>query len=240
MQTDLTPSLQGIIASDWSAARVALGIVSDRELTRLALATVLSIYPEITVLGVDSGIDPNSELLAHEDLKLLVVNLPLEYINGRSPGLDFVRFVKQVRADVRVLLLKRRAEEQQIRASLEAGADGCCFQGVPAARLALAIKAVSIGAGWLDPGIADMILHGSTSSGHSSSHIEESTPAHPLSPREREILTLLSEGCSNDEIAEQLHCSVNTIKTHLTHIFRKLDVRDRVSAVVAAMRFALI
>jgi hypothetical protein len=117
MQTDLTPSLQGIIASDWSAARVALGIVSDRELTRLALATVLSIYPEITVLGVDSGIDPNSELLAHDDLKLLVVNLPLEYINGRSPGLDFVRFVKQVRADVRVLLLKRRAEEQQIRAS---------------------------------------------------------------------------------------------------------------------------
>lgn len=240
MQTDVTSSLRRIRASDWSTVPVALGIVADRELTRLALASVLSAYPEITILGVDSGIDPDCGLLAHDDLRLLVVNLPLEYENGRSPGIEFVRFVKQVRADVRVLLLKRRADEKLIRASLEAGADGCCFQGVPAARLALAIKAVSIGAAWLDPGLADLILHGSTGSAGSTSDIDGEAPAHPLSPREREILTLMSQGCSNDEIAEQLHCSVNTIKTHLTHIFRKLEVRDRVSAVVAAMRFALI
>lgn len=229
-----------MITADWVEAPVAIGIVADRELTRSTLAALLSTYPEINILGVDSGSEHNSELLAHHDLQLLVVNLPLEYKSGRSPGIDFVRFVKRTRADVRVLLLKRRSEEQLLRASLEAGADGCCLQAIPSARLALAIKAVAVGAAWLDPGISDMILHGTTRGTHATSDTNGSSPTRQLSPREREILMLMSEGRSNDEIAQNLHCSTNTIKTHLGHIFRKLEVGDRVSAVVSAMRYDLI
>lgn len=215
-------------------------MVADRELTRSTLAAVLSEYPEFVLLGVDSGDEVNSELLANGDLQLLVVNLPIEYHHGRSQAIEYVRHVKQRRPDVRILLLKRRSEEYLVRASLEAGADGCCLQAIAAPRLALAIKAVADGAAWLDPEIAEMILHGHASYLPASRQSDDSRVIYHLSPRERQILTHLSEGESNDEIAGALHCSLATVKTHLGRIFTKLGVNDRVSAVVTALRFGLI
>lgn len=241
------PEQGPIFNTTWTGAPVAIGIVADRELTRASLSKVLADYPEFILLGVESGDEEDSELLRHRDLQLLVVNLVLEYRNGRSAAIDYVRRAKQARPDIRLLLLKRQSEENLVRESLDAGADGCCLQAIPTPRLALAIKAVADGAAWLDPGISDMILHGSAGypppaqsySGNGSRN-GRAVAAYHLSPREQQILRLLSEGLTNDEISSTLTCSTATVKTHLTHIFRKLGVSDRVSAVVTALRHALI
>ncbi len=226
-------------------------------MTRSSLRKLLADYPEFILLGVESGHESDSELLRHRDLQLLLVNLPLDREPGRPNAIDFVRRIKRARPEIRILLLKRSSEERLMRASLEAGADGCCLQTIPTPRLALAIKAVADGAAWLDPGISDMILHGATAGYHppgatannGSANGNRSTngngsangaAAYRLSPREQQILRLLSEGLTNDEISAALNCSTATVKTHLTHVFRKLAVNDRVSAVVTALRHALI
>jgi DNA-binding NarL/FixJ family response regulator len=233
----------GMNTSGWVDAPVAIGIVADREVTRASLLTLLSAYPEIKVLGVDDGSEPASELVLHRDLQLLVVNLPLDAERGPGAGIEYVKAVKRARSDVRVLFLKRRSEEHLLRASLEAGADGCCFAAIPPARLVLAIKSVAVGAAWLDPGILDAILpmlsRRRPQAGFVPSDLAAASARH-LSVREHEILVLMSEGRSNDEIAHDLQCSTNTVKTHLAHIFRKLGVSDRVSAVVFALRHELL
>ena len=227
------------MSSGKTRAPIAIGIVADREITRLSLATLLGEYRELKLLGMESGTEDPSPLLAAAELRLLVVNMPLDYHGGRSPAIEYVRRVKQTRPEIRVLLLKRRDEAALMRASLEAGADGCCLSTTPPQRLVLAIKGVADGAAWLDPGISDVVLHGGTANSIEST--DRRPPASSqLSPRERQVLKHLSEGCTNDEIAFAIKCSTATVKTHLGHVFRKLDVDDRVSAVVTALRYGLI
>lgn len=234
--------MRAMTDATWAGAPVALGIVADRAERRTALALLAREYPEFVLLGVESGSEEHSELLAHGDLQVLIVNLPLEERGGRSAAIEYVRRAKAARPDVRLLLLKRPSEERLLRESLAAGADGCCLQTISSARLALAVKALSVGAAWLDPGISEVILHGAPAlpvarrNGHNG-HAEK---PFRLSPREHEVLTLLSEGSSNDEIAGVLQCSTATVKTHLSHIFQKLEVTDRVSAVVTALRSDLL
>ena len=99
-------------------------------------------------------------------------------------------------------------------------------------RLLQAIKAVAAGATWLDPEISNILLH--------SNRPEAARSAVRLSPRELEILRLLTDGYTNEEIAGRLSCGAATVKTHLLHLFRKLGVRDRVSAAVVALRGGLL
>jgi DNA-binding NarL/FixJ family response regulator len=134
------------------------------------------------------------------------------------------------------LSLKRRTDEHLLRAALDAGADACCLATTSQTRLLQAIKAVAEGATWLDPEISRILLHPVP-----PAHAVATGPgAVHLSPRERDILRLVTDGYTNDEIAERLACATATIKTHLLHLFSKLGVHDRVSAAVSALRGGLL
>jgi DNA-binding NarL/FixJ family response regulator len=101
-------------------------------------------------------------------------------------------------------------------------------------RLHQAIKAVASGATWLDAEISRILLH-------SPERPPGKTQSGPhLSPREQQILRLLTDGYTNEDIAERLACAPATVKTHLLHLFAKLGVHDRVSAAVAALRGGLL
>lgn len=214
-----------------SAISIAVGIVADSDVMREALAKVIGDDPELCVIGTAADSKAAQQLLRDPALQVLVVNLALASSDRRESGLDFIAEVKQSRADVRILSLKRGTEEPLLRAAIDAGADACCLSGAPRARLVRAIKAVSVGGTWLDPEISDVVFR-------SRKPRISMTPR--LTPRERAVLQLLTEGLSNAEIAGALDCSPGTVHTHVSNVFAKLNVHDRVSAAVYALRCGLI
>jgi two-component system, NarL family, response regulator LiaR len=213
--------------------RVAVSIVTDRRTTAAALAELLSDDPELRVLDTaDARGGP--AVLKDPSLAVLIVNLSLTEENGPAEAVEFIRYAKRVRPDVGVLSLKRQVDEHQLRAALDAGADACCLAVTAGTRLRKAIKVVAEGATWLDPEVTHALFHGEPRDVRDK-HID----VPHLSPREQQILRLLVEGYSNEEIAQNLKCAYPTVRTHLAHLYRKLGLDDRVSAAVYALRHGL-
>lgn len=214
------------------APPISVGVVADRETTRGALVSIIEDDPELAIAGSAASPELAEPLLRDPDLRVLLVNLPLGAPAHGPQGIAFIRHVKRQRPALGVLSLKRDVDEPYLRAALDAGADACCMATTSQTRLLQAIKAVAAGATWLDPEISNILLR--------SNRPEAARSAIHLSPREREILRLLTDGYTNEEIASRLNCGAATVKTHLLHLFRKLGVRDRVSAAVVALRGGLL
>ncbi|MGA7569959.1 MAG: response regulator transcription factor [Candidatus Aquilonibacter sp.] len=218
------------------AAPVGVAIVANRHTTAAALVELLSADSELAVLGISDAAG-GAALLTDHLLRVLIVNLSLtddDGESGSSEGVRFIRYAKQIRPDVGILSLKRKVDEHQLRAALDAGADACCLAVTPGARLRKAIKVVADGATWLDPEVAHALFHSEPRDVH-----DVPVPTPHLSPREQQILHLVVEGYSNEEIAQHLKCAYPTVRTHLAHMYRKLEVDDRVSAAVYALRHGL-
>jgi two-component system, NarL family, response regulator LiaR len=216
------------------AMPVGVAVVADRRTTAAALAALLGADRELLFLG-SADSEGGKELLENRALRVLIVNLSLSDANGSvSTGVAFIRHAKQLRPDVGIVSLKRQVDEHQLRAALDAGADACCLAVTPGARLRKAIKVVADGATWLDPEVAHALFHHDARDPR-----DHEVPLPHLSPREQQILRLLVEGYSNEEIAQHLQCSYPTVRTHLAHLYRKLEVEDRVSAAVYALRHGL-
>jgi len=231
MGVDASP--HRLLAGPPIAAPVGISIVADRQTTTAALVEILTADPELKVLGTADASNGTS-LLAEQSLRVLIVNLSLSDDYGAPEGVRFIREAKRLRPDVGIVSLKRQVDEHQLRAALDAGADACCLAVTPGARLRKAIKVVADGATWLDPEVAHALFHTEPRDAH------DAPVAVPhLSPREQQILRLVVEGYSNEEIAQHLQCAYPTVRTHLAHLYRKLEVDDRVSAAVYALRHGL-
>ncbi|GAC1491823.1 MAG: response regulator transcription factor [Vulcanimicrobiaceae bacterium] len=212
---------------------IAVAVVADRETTRGALLALIDDDDALAIAGSATALSEARSLLTIERLDVILVNLPLSS-RPTPDGLDFIRLAKARRPEVGIVSLKRDVDEHCLRAALDAGANACCMATTSQHRLVQAIRAVAAGATWLDPEISRILLHPATQ----TTFVKPRAPH--LSPREREILRLLTDGYTNEEIADRLSCAPATVKTHLLHLFRKLGVRDRVSAAVAALRGDLI
>ncbi|HEY9295914.1 MAG TPA: response regulator transcription factor, partial [Phormidium sp.] len=141
--------------------------------------------------------------------------------------------IKDALPEVRVVILTSHTLETEIIASLSAGADAYCVKGASIDRLLIAITAASEGATYLDPQIAQLVL----------TNLKPFTPSTAignLSTREIDVLKRIVQGKSNNEIAEELYLSPNTIKTYVRGIMNKLAVDDRVQAAVVALRSGLV
>jgi DNA-binding NarL/FixJ family response regulator len=220
-------------AGEGNDLTVGIGIVADRKTTASALAEILRSDPELLLIGTADAAD-GPELLKDAALRVLIVNLSLSEPHGSAPGVSFIRSAKAARPDVGILSLKRQVDEHQLRAALDAGADACCLAFTAASRIRKAVKVVADGATWLDPEVAHALFHHDV---HDGAPAPASSPH--LSPREAQILRLLVEGYTNEEIANQISCAYPTVRTHLAHLYRKLNVDDRVSAAVFALRNGL-
>ncbi len=217
------------------ALPVGVGIVADRKTTAAALSAIIESDKELLLIGTADGGPGGYELLKNRALRVVLVNLSLTEHHGTpASGVVFIRDAKMLRPDVGIVSLKRRVDEHQLRAALDAGADACCLATTPGERLCKAIKVVADGATWLDAEISHALFH------HPTQAIDTTSPRLHLSPREHDILQLIVEGYSNDEIAALLKRSAPTVRTHLAHLYRKLGVNDRVSAAVRALRHGLV
>jgi NarL family two-component system response regulator LiaR len=221
--------MQRSIIATPGLATIQLAIAADNHVTREALTAVLREDPEIAVIGSSCDVAGADAFLDQPALQVMLVNMSLGAEGRPATGLELIERCKARRPDVGVLSLKHVSDESLLRAALDAGADACCLATTPQARLLKAIKAVAEGATWLDPEISRVPLH------------PRELPAAPhLSPRERAILRLIVDGYSNSEIAGRLECATATVHTHVLNLFRKLNVHDRVSAAVSALRCGLV
>jgi two-component system, NarL family, response regulator LiaR len=207
-------------------------LVEDHEIARLGLRTVLDKITEVSVIA-EVGDGKSAVTKAMElrpDLILMDIGLPI------MDGVEATRLIKEA-LSVKVIILTSHDNEEDIFAGLSAGADAYCLKGISSSQLGNAIRSVMLGAVWLDPGIAKRVLEQAVGgSAQSRPQQTRETDVFGLSEREVQVLHLVIDGLSNQEIGKQLFMSQDTAKTHLRHIMEKLRVSDRTQAAVKAIR----
>lgn len=226
---------------------ISVLIVDDQEIVRVGLKVVLEKQvpgqQNIEVIGVAiDGLDALEKLEALKpDVVVMDIGLPF------MDGVETTRQVKGKNENIKVVMLTSHRDDRHIFAALAAGADGYCLKETSGEQLCFAVRSVFDGAAWLDPLIARKLLSASlnnlksldASSIKEQDSKENKKDIESLSSRELDVLRLVTDGLTNQEIAEKLVLSVETVKTHMRHIMEKLRVSDRTQAAVKAMREGL-
>ncbi|MFJ4499287.1 response regulator [Streptomyces sp. NPDC088864] len=200
---------------------ITLIVVDDHPVVRDGLRGMFAAAPEFRVLGEAADGIEGVEMAARLDPDVVLMDL-------RMPGGGGVAAITELTrrgARSRVLVLTTYDTDSDTLPAIEAGATGYLLKDAPREELFTAVRAAAEGRTVLSPAVASRLVSAVRS------------PAAPgndtLSAREREVLTLVARGMSNREIAAELFISEATVKTHLTHLFAKLGVKDRAAAVAA-------
>lgn len=208
-------------------------LVDDQSLFREGLRTLLSTRADLEVVG-EAG-DGAQALSIAAGVRPDVVLMDLQ-----MPVMDGVRATAALRErfpDIRVLVLTTFDDETNVIGALRAGAAGYLLKDASVETLVGAIHAAARGESFLQSTVTGTVVDALTrlmSAGPAASAL-----VMPLSPREREILRLVSTGASNKEIADRLCLAEGTVKNHVTNILVKLDVRDRTQAALRARELGL-
>jgi DNA-binding NarL/FixJ family response regulator len=208
-------------------------IADDQELVRTGFRMILASEPDLTVVG-----EAGDGLEAVELARGLEADVVLMDI--RMPGLDGIEATRRllaVRAATRVLILTTFDLNEYVYEALRAGASGFLLKDAPAVQLVTAIRVVAAGDALLAPSVTRRLI-----AEFAQRPPPSAKPAamEELTERELEVLRLVARGLSNAEIAKELFVGDATVKTHVARVLMKLDLRDRVQAVVAAYESGLV
>ena len=201
-------------------------LVDDEELVRSGLRLILSTEPDVDVVA--EAADGEQALALAERHQPDVVMLDI-----RMPGLDGIEVARRLAASgssARVVVLTTFDNDDYVYGALRAGASGFLLKDAPATQLVTAIRAAAAGDAVLAPSVTRRVVDelGRRQAPMAIQRLDV------LTDRERDVLTLMAEGCSNAEIGDRLFITEGTVKTHVARILVKLGVRDRLQAVVLA------
>jgi DNA-binding NarL/FixJ family response regulator len=205
-------------------------LADDQALVRAGFALILNAEPDLEVCG--EADDGEAAVALARELRPAVVLMDI-----RMPQLDGIEATRQITtADpaVRVLMLTTFDLDEYVVAAFRAGASGFLLKTAPRDQLVAAVRTVHAGEALLAPLSTRKLIERLTSPA------VEATALEALTSRERHVLTLLARGLSNAEIAAELVVEPSTVKTHVARVLAKLDLRDRVQAVVFAYESGLI
>jgi DNA-binding NarL/FixJ family response regulator len=210
-------------------------IADDQALVRVGMRKILEAEPDTIVVGeAGDGEDAVSESRRlRPDVVLMDIRMPV------LDGIEATRRIVRDRAATRVLMLTTFGFDNYVYESLRAGASGFMLKDAPPEEIAAAVQIVASGEALLAPAVTRAVIE----------EFARQSPAPPptpptavstLTPREQEVLALLARGLSNPEICRELVISEATAKTHVARILQKLDLRDRVQAVIYAYETGLV
>ncbi|MEE1106749.1 MAG: response regulator transcription factor [Macrococcus canis] len=202
-------------------------LVDDHHIVRQGMKFLLSTEESFNVIA---DFNNGRELLEHLDETHLPDLIIMDLVMPQLNGIEATRQVKAKFPDVKVLVLSSFIDEEHVLGVMDAGADGYEMKDSEPKALITTIKQIAAGEQIYHPDVMKV-----RKSGMNLAHLR-----NPLSKRELEVLKAMSEGLTNKEIAEQLFVSEKTVKTHVSHIFAKLEVGDRTQASMYGVKYKLI
>jgi DNA-binding NarL/FixJ family response regulator len=203
---------------------IRIVIADDHAMVRAGLSQLLGSFDDLEVVGTASDGSEAVQVVGElrPDLVLMDLSMPV------MDGIEATAALKQQFPDTHVVVLTTFQEPRQVAAALSAGASGYLVKDVEPEVLVAGIRAAVQGGAPLSPSVAAGLLRGS----NQMSMVSPSS----LTPRELEILQLIVDGHTNQQIARTLGISEKTVKTHCSRLFQRLGVTDRTQAAVWAMR----
>ncbi len=209
---------------------ITIAIAEDHRVVAEALATMLSFTEDFDVLGLADSGEGIIEIVARHKPAVALMDVSLVGMGG----IEATRQIIDRHPSTKVLILTMHDDPETVRDAIAAGASGFVPKNVGREDLTAAIRAVAAGGGFLHPSVTRPFLKAF------GKMAESAQDQVRLTERERDVLEQLATGKSTKEIAKELFVGEETVKTHLSSVYQKLGVGDRVQAVAAALRRGLV
>lgn len=211
--------------------KIKIIIVDDHPLIKEGLKQILSFYPDIEIVSEGSTGSEAISIVSETscDILLLDINMPV------MSGLDALKIIRQTNPYLKVLLLTVENDFGTLREAIDLKVNGYILKESAGSTLTDAIRHVYSGGNYIDQTLTKHvfnIINEPSVAKESTSKPEMPDPFSLLTEREKEILSYISKGCSNKEIASKLFLSEKTIRNTITSIFKKINVKDRVQAAI--------
>lgn len=244
---------------------IRIVLIEDHDLTRIGMRAALRQIDDMEIVGEAKDGRSGLNLLKSTIPDVAIVDVGLPDMSGIELIQQFKNFQKTFAQNgtqngsepnrTRILIMTMHDNEETVLAAFAAGADSYYMKVASIEKIAEAVRVTHEGNSWLDPAIARIILQQSnqayansnSNSGTDTVSIQGLSPedtqileSYPLTTRELDVLNLIVEGYSNNQIGERLYITVGTVKTHVRNILNKLCVSDRTQIAVRALRAGLI
>jgi DNA-binding NarL/FixJ family response regulator len=208
---------------------INLLLVDDQSLIRQGLKAMLELEPDLQVVGSAENGETALEQVATLLPDVVLMDMRMPVMDGRVA----TRKIAQQFPDIKVLVLSTFDDDQYIADAMRAGARGYLLKDMPSEELAQAVRLVHCGYTQLGPGLMEKLM---TNVPESKTVETENPPAALtyLTPREQDVLRLIAIGSINRDIAQQLYISEGTVKTHVTHLLNRLNLRNRAQLAIYA------
>lgn len=209
-------------------------IVEDHALTRFGLKTAFETADSFEIFEAPNA-KTGIETADKQTVDVVIMDLGLPDMNG----IEAASIIKQKHPGVKVIILSSHEQKEDVIKSVKAGASAYCTKDVDPEKLIEIVNSVIKGAAWFDPKVAQYILTAAVSTQPEPNKTEAEQikiSDMNLTAREKQVLSLIVEGHSNNEIAKKLEVSINTTKAHVCNILQKLAVNDRTQAAIKAIK----
>lgn len=216
-----------------SGSKIRIVIADDHGIVREGIRMILASQEDFEVVGEASTGREAVELARHMKPDVVLMDISMPDLNG----IEATRQIREELPSVQVLGLTMHEEENYVFQMLKAGGAGYVLKRAASEDLVAAVRAVHRGEAFLYPSVAKLVVRDYF---ERAGRQEQDTSLDGLTEREREVLTLIAEGLTNQEIAQRLFISVKTVQTHRAHIMEKLNLHDRTELVRYAIRKGLI
>jgi NarL family two-component system response regulator LiaR len=203
--------------------------VDDHEMVRIGVSSFLSAQPDIEVVG-EAGDGKEGVELA---LKLRPDIILMDLVMKEMDGIEATRQIIEQWPEAKIIIVTSFLDDEKVYPALEAGATSYMLKTSKASEIANAVRATYHGQSVLEPEVTGKMM---VKMRQKAQHL----PHEELTSRELEILLLMAEGKTNQEIADELFIALKTVKTHVSNILSKLQVQDRTQAVIYAFKHSLI
>lgn len=204
-------------------------LVDDHEMVRMGLAAYLSTEDDIEVVAEAASGEEGVKLTVELKPDVVLMDLVMDGIGG----VEATRRIREACPSAKVIVLTSFIDDEKVYPVIEAGAFSYLLKTSRAAEIARAIRAAAAGEPVLESRVAGKIMARFRNG-------QETLPHEQLTPRELEVLKLIGQGKSNQEIAEELIIGIKTVKTHVSNILAKLQVEDRTQAAIYVHKHNLV
>lgn len=203
--------------------------VDDHEMVRIGVSSYLSAQPDIEVVGEANDGKKGVELALELRPDIILMDLVMKEMDG----IEATRQIIEQWPEAKVIIVTSFLDDEKVYPALEAGATSYMLKTSKAGEIANAVRATYHGQSVLEPEVTGKMM---VKMRQKNTHL----PHEDLTSREIEILLLMAEGKTNQDIADELFIALKTVKTHVSNILSKLNVQDRTQAVIYAFKHSLI